>query len=517
MLKKEDISVISTTEKTIDQIQFQYKKLCSADSWTRIKRPAIIDDGIRTIAPSNHPELVKLHDTAAAAGRISSFIPASGSGSRLFKDLLKIYGLQLPDSNALKKLAEEGNAAAGETLKTLRHIKQLAIWESLRSAGCSGSDPLSILEALFGSEGLAVDNFPKGLLPFHQYPSEARTAFEEHLIEACILQASSERQCAAHFTVSAHHLALFEHTWSAIKAKLEQKFDLHLKVDFSFQDPVTDMIAINSDGTLLRNAQGQIEFRPGGHGSLLNNLANSGNDIVLLKNIDNVCMENRLYDTVPIRKRLSGLLVQLETKIHHAIRELRQGKGLAEALRLIETEFNCKPAASCSSTHNGLFEFALNKLNRPLRVAGVIKNQGQPGGGPFWVDVPGYGCSLQIVETSQVDIRDAGQQEILMSSTHFNPVIMACTLRDVDNKRFNLADFTDPDALIITEKSQNGHPIRVIEHPGLWCGSMAKWNTVFVEIPSMLFNPVKVFSDLLQNNHCNQTNNSKSAREELAA
>jgi hypothetical protein len=303
-----------------------------------------------------------------------------------------------------------------------------------------------------------LSRVPKALIPFHAYPEGARTAFEEHLFEAAETIRDAGGLCRVHFTVSPEHRALFEEKLSEARPRVEGATGARFAVSFSEQTPSTDTIAGDPDGGPFRTASGALLFRPGGHGALLANLADvarEGGDVVLVKNVDNVVPDARRAPTLLWKRLLSGLLVQIERS---------------------------------------------SPRERPIRVCGVVRNEGEPGGGPFWVDGPG-GPSLQIVESAQVDTKDAGQAAIWKTATHFNPVDLACSLQDRAGKPHDLARFVDENAVFIASRTHDGRPLKALERPGLWNGAMAFWETVFVEVPGETFAPVKTALDLLRPEH----------------
>jgi len=299
---------------------------------------------------------------------------------------------------------------------------------------------------------------PKGLLPFHRYPDGNRTAFEEHLVEAAGTVRDAAGLCRLHFTVSPEHRKAFEDTLGEVRPRVERATGARFSVSFSEQSPSTDTIAGDPAGGPFRTPSGDLLFRPAGHGALLTNLgdvARAGGDVVLVKNVDNVVPDARRGPTLLWKRLLTGLLVQIERTA---------------------------------------------RRDRPIRVCGVVRNEGEPGGGPFWVAGPG-GASLQIVESAQVDLKDPAQAAIWKSATHFNPVDLACSLRDADGTPFDLARFVDENAVFIARKSHEGKPLNALERPGLWNGAMAFWETVFVEVPKETFAPVKTVLDLLRPEH----------------
>jgi hypothetical protein len=480
--------------------------------YTRVLRPCRPGDGIRALAAEDHATLLGHFDAAARRGRTAKFVPASGAATRMFKDVVAY-------------LASPPGTEPGPVLRTLlEHLPRFAFYPDLAAAldldlhaGVRRRDWRRVLAALVGSPGLGYAECPKGLLPFHRYPGTregARTPFEEHLIEAAAMTRSDDGLCLLHFTVSPEHQEGFERLLDRVRPRLEERYDCRFEVSFSTQRHATDTLAVDLCDRPFRLADGALLFRPGGHGALLDNLNELGQDgwdIVLLKNIDNVVPDDR-KPVVHLWKRLLGgclLAVREQTFAHLDRLEALDGvKGkraegvLREAAEFLDREL-CRPlpAGFAQAPLRERQRFLTDALERPIRVCGVVRNLGEPGGGPFWVESPAGEISPQIVETSQIDPRDAGQQAILAAATHFNPVDVVCGLRDRHGRPYDLHRFVDPAAIFIAEKSHEGTPLKALERPGLWNGAMAGWSTVFVEVPDATFAPVKTVLDLLRPEH----------------
>ena len=465
-----------------------------------ILRPATINDGIQQLQAFDPAVLCGFHEKAAAAGRISSFIPASGSGTRLFHSLLQLYRDRETGFDRIRWRASRGDAVAQDALVVLENIKDFAIVEELRERGCSLGSIEQILGTLFEDEGLRYHELPKGLVPFHRYDDGVRTAFAEHVREAAALTTDRQKNCRIHFTVTPSHKLRFENEWRRERPKFERALGARFHIDFSVQSSATDTIAIDLHGNVRRDSSGQIVFQPGGHGALLENLARSRGDVVLIKNIDNVARQEQSSKIVKIRKQICGLLLLIEAQVHEAIRNLRKGQDAREALQLLDWQFGRRMPAPLPD-EDARRDNAIAQLNRPIRVCGVVGSLDHAGGRPFWVDVENQGPMLQIIESAEVDLTHPEERSLFFQSRHFNPVDIACSLRDVDGHPFDLNLFTTPSRAIIAKKVVAGVPSLLYEHPGLWNGAMALWNTVFVEIPDFAFNPVKSLSDLWAPGH----------------
>jgi hypothetical protein len=494
-LAQADLAFIQSSGRNPTFVARQLEMLRGGWRSVHVSRPAAIGDGIEQIQESDEDSLRDLHARAAAAGRISSFVPASGSGTRLFQSLLSLRREQSTDLAQVRARAAAGDAVAQDALVVLDNIRQFAIWPDLEKRGCAPESLGDIFEALFSPTGLQCHELPKGLIPYHLYDEGVRTAFAEHLREAAALGTDARRHCRVHFTVGETHQALFEEAARREQALLERDLHITFDISFSVQAPVTDAIGVGADGQILRDDAGRIAFRPGGHGALLANLAATDGDIVLIKNIDNIAREEFLPRIVDARRMISGLLLRVEGDVHNELRMLRDGGDPRPALDLLAARFGVRPAAAPAGDA-ALREWAIAQLDRPLRVCGVVATQEHAGGRPFWIPTPDRGDTLQLVEGAEVDMNEAHEREMFKRSGHFNPVDLACAIRDVDGQPYDLEKFTVPGRPLIARKVVGGVPSAVYEHPGLWNGGMGLWNTIFVEVPGFIFNPVKSLADL---------------------
>ena len=472
--------------------------------------PCTIGNGLRRLDSAAEKRLIPVYRQAARDGRFTKFVPASGAATRMFKDL--IVAGQDADEKAL--------AADTSVASLMANIRRLACYEPLVEvmkrdgldcdALITAGKPAAVLEYLLTPKGLGYAGLSKGLIPFHRYRDGAvhyaRTAFAEHLAEAAELFADRSGSFGIHFTIArAHETVIKDHIRMA-GGDISRQYGLTPRIDFSIQSPATDTIAAAPDNTPFRDRDGRLVFRPGGHGALLDNLEALQKDLVFIKNIDNIALATVRRQTAPALAAMCGLLIELQQRIFDYLRCLtsdKVDKGLVREINdWVSNNLNRSPAGLSvepqpAETEEGL----VKRLNRPLRVCGVVKNVGEPGGGPFWIRDGRGEISAQIIESAQVDMGDARQKEIWMSSTHFNPVIIAAAVRDFQGRPFSLKQFSDPQAGIITQKTKDGQPLKALEHPGLWNGAMAFWNTVFVELPPETFTPVKTLFDLLRKGH----------------
>lgn len=494
-LTPDDLAFIRATGRDPAELTAQLAMLRGGWQSLRLGRPTTLDDGIVRLDEESVAQARERHRRAAAAGRISSFVPASGSGTRMFQSLLALHREGASDLGQLRTEAAAGDATARDALVVLEHVREFAIWPALERRGVSAASLRDVLDALVGEGGLRCHELPKGLIPYHRYGGDrVRTAFAEHLREAAMLGMSAEGECRVHFTVSDAHRAMFEEAARREAAELERELGTRFEIRFSVQAPETDAVGVDAEGQVLRDASGRIAFRPGGHGALLVNLAEHAGDIVLIKNVDNIARQEFQERIADARRLISGLLLLVEQEVHARVRELRDGGDARASLDLLERRFGIRPAGDAGTA--ALRDWALTQLDRPLRVCGVVATQDHAGGRPFWVSTPGRGDTLQLVEGAEVNLERPEERELFQQSRHFNPVDIACSLRDVDGRPFDLRRFVVAERALIARKAVGGRMSTVYEHPGLWNGGMGLWNTVFVEVPGFTFNPVKSLADL---------------------
>ena len=502
LLTATDIKQLQEAGLSAEQVLRQIALLKSGLPPLRLDRPATAGDGIVIIPAAEHRRLVALHEAAAAAGRFMKFVPASGAASRMFINWQSIlarggFSGQLEEAEFkenLPKFAFFGDlkkiiAARGEDIETLLTSGNLR----------------RILHFILTPEGLNYGSLPKALIKFHAYDQEAnRSAMEEHLVEAALYTTDAHRECRLHFTVSDEHLPVASRFLEEICPGYEQQLKVTFRIGLSCQSCASNTVALEGQ-ELYRDGRGLLILRPGGHGALLDNLQALDGDIVFIKNIDNVAPD-RFKPVITLHKKiLGGYFIGLEEEIFRHLQELSGGDARSEAVR--QALLFCRqkllwdvPAALAGSSLLQQRELIIERLNRPLRVCGIVRNEGEPGGGPFWIDAE-EGQSLQIVEAQQIDGRSEQQKARWAAGTHFNPVDLVCGLRDYRSQKFDLPRFCDPQTATLTQKIEGVRKIKVLEHPGLWNGSMARWNTVFVEVPNATFNPVKTIDDLLRPQH----------------
>jgi hypothetical protein len=484
--------------------------------YTTLHRPCTVGDGITALQAQDLERLVAVHAAAALAGRTMKLVPASGAASRMFKLLLAFLHQAEPvDIQEITAKARQGDVECQELLRWVEGLKQFAFYDDLKRIMARHGLDLDTLAAqgewrdilayLLTSKGLDYANLPKGLLQFHRYPDHCRTPLEEHLVEAAAYCQNQQGLARLHLTVTPEHQAAFSAHLAEVRPHYEQNGSC-FEVTFSTQHPSTDTLAVDVHNQPFRDEQGRLLFRPAGHGALLENLQALQGDIVYIKNIDNVVPDRLKAETYIYKKALAGHLIDIQNQVFASFRKLAaptvSAQTVAEILDFATHTLSILPPPGLTrQTKAKHIAYLKTVLHRPLRVCGMVQNAGEPGGGPFWVQHADGSQSLQIVETSQVNMRDAAQKAIVAGATHFNPVDLVCGVRDDTGTPFNLLAYTDPNTGFISSKSHDGRELKALELPGLWNGAMANWTTLFVEVPLSTFNPVKTVLDLLRPQH----------------
>lgn len=507
MFSAKDISYMEARGSNVQTIAGQIENFKKGFPFLPIIHAATIGQGIIKLNGAEVEESVAFFDACAKEGvSLLKFVPASGAASRMFKTLFEAKE-QLENG-----VPEQEVLSKPEIKHFFSNLKKFAFYNDLKQLAGKVPEQLSLLEVLnrvLTEEGLNYGNLPKGLLKFHQYGMENRTSFEEHCVEGALYGKNKNGSVKIHFTVSPEHQPGFEAHLSAIKEKYEAAFVVNYDISFSQQKPATDTIAVTPDNEPFRNDDGSLLFRPGGHGALLANLNDLDADVVFIKNIDNVVPDYLKPETVKYKKALAGLLLDLQHKIFNYQRILDthhyyslDSAFFAEAANFLENVLNVKPPSNqYYSEKEELYHYLKSKFNRPIRVCGMVKNQGEPGGGPFWAKNSDGSTSLQVVESSQIDLKDPDQKALVDEATHFNPVDLVCAFKNYKGEKYDLSNYSDPETGFISSKSKDGKELKAQELPGLWNGAMSDWNTLFVEVPILTFNPVKTVNDLLRKEH----------------
>ncbi len=489
---------------TPQQVDHQLERFKSGFPYLKLQAAAAIGHGIMAPDEIQRRHYVELwNHYKQGQHRIVKFVPASGAASRMFKDLFAF--LHADDTEPRTDFEKEFFA----------NIKKFAFYEELCDK-CEENQQKkltkliaegqykTVVRNLLDPQGLGYGQLPKGLLLFHNYEDAPRTPMEEHLAEAA-LYAGCHGEAYIHFTVSHDHLQLFSRRVDEVQLRFSKRYKTQYHISFSEQKPSTDTIAANLDNTPFRDNDGTLLFRPAGHGALIENLNDIDADIIFIKNIDNVVPDRLKTDTVTYKQILGGILVELQTRCFEYLRLLDTGRynhdQLEDIIRFVQRDLTCRNPSLKYMEDAELILYLRKKLNRPMRVCGVVRNEGEPGGGPYIVCDPDGATSLQILESSQIDTSNETYAKMLQESTHFNPVDLVCAVKDYQGKHFHLPSYVDPDTGFISIKSKDGKELKALELPGLWNGAMSNWNTVFVEVPLATFNPVKTVNDLLREQH----------------
>ena len=476
MFSREDLQQIESHGLTLSQVEQQIENFRQGFPYLKIVRAASAGDGVQVLSEEEVASAVERYEKLSEELRVVKFVPASGAATRMFKELFEYIN--------------EDKRTAGID-KLLDNIEKFAFWPELSEYVMPDSPDEEIVEEIVVG-GLGYGSKPKGLVTFHAYEDGARKAVEEHLVEGAMYARCGD-EVYIHFTVSEEHKSGFWDVLAHTQPIYEERYGVKYNISFSVQKPSTDTIAVNPDNTPFRTDEGKLLFRPAGHGALIENLNDIEADIIFVKNIDNVTTDARRGDTIKYKKALAGVLLELQDQAFEYLKVLEGGGGEIETIaEFVEKKLCVKLPENYNS------QILKQVLDRPIRVCGVVRNQGEPGGGPFWVDQGGGIESLQIAESSQIAPED---MHLMKSATHFNPVDLVCGVMDSRERKFDLTKYTDPATGFISSKSSGGRELRAQELPGLWNGAMANWNTVLVEVPITTFSPVKVVQDLLRPEH----------------
>ena len=515
MFSEKDLQQISKKGITHEAVLQQIKNFKKGFPFVKLAAPATAGNGIHRFIEEETAALAAKFDTDFADYKIMKFVPASGAASRMFKVLFEFMENYQGKDKDFERY--EADKSFNSPYHFITNLKKFAFYEELKKALYEADLPhpddlienkdfRTLLEYFLTDKGLGYAQLPKGLLLFHKYDDGPRLAVEEHLVEGAHYATNKDGTARIHLTVSPEHQQKFEAAISDREGKYEEKFGVIFEVEYSQQKPSTDMIAVDMNNEPFRKEDGSLLFRPGGHGALIENLNEMDAEIVFIKNIDNVVPDRLKETTYLYKKAIGGLLFKLQEKTFDYLDLLEDGNLNDEELEEIRTFAENDLQIYIPKAYKGYekmdrIDFLFTKLNRPMRVCGMVKNEGEPGGGPYWVMDKNDNLSLQIVESSQMDMDNPEQAEIVSKATHFNPVDLVCGLEDFRGEKFDLTAYTDPDTGFISIKSLNGKDLKAQELPGLWNGAMADWITVFVETPLITFNPVKTINDLLRKEH----------------
>ena len=513
MFTQAEADNITKHGSTIKAVEQQMQQFEEGFPYADLIAPATIGKGIIALSTEQLNTLAEEYEELTEQARVIKFVPASGAASRMFKDLFAFAENFDGSPQAFEEFLS--NQQQDSLFYLFNNLDRFAFFDELTRVIDADNQNIGDLIAskeygkiakyILETPGLNYGKLPKGLIQFHRYEEECRMAFEEHLVEG-YYYANNGQGANIHFTVSSEHLPLFKEQVAAVAAKYKKEFKFAPEVSFSIQKPSTDTIAATIDNKPFKEPNGDFVFRPGGHGALIENLQDLDADIIFIKNIDNI-IPDRLKPTTYIYKKACGsLLLQIRNQIFKYLIFLDADKlseeKLEEMYHFALVYLNIENEDSFAKMNIvEKADFLYSIFNRPLRICGMVKNEGEPGGGPFWVKNSLGDISLQIVEGAQINKDDKNQKDILEKSTHFNPVDLICSIVDHKGKKFDLKKFIDPDTGFISEKSKNGKKLKALELPGLWNGAMGYWNTIFIEVPLLTFNPVKTVNDLLREQH----------------
>jgi len=513
MFSDKDLIQISERGSDISLIKSQienFKKGFPSLQLTAAPNPG---SGIKTVTEKEKSTFIDYYEQKSQTLDVLKFVPASGAATRMFKELFAFLSYYDSSNEAYEKLTAEGENNA--VFKFLKNLENFAFYDLLKDnyqklynesieEGHLKRKYKEIIHALLSEDGLNYGNLPKALLKFHQYDIEAGSSIREHFVEGAKYAKGNGDVVNLHFTVSPHHRIKFEEEVNAIKGPLEQKYGVTYQVNYSVQKPSTDTIAVDMENNPFRNEDGTILFRPAGHGALLENLNEVSADVIFIKNIDNVVPEHLQQTTYDYKKVLAGVLLSYADKVSDFLRELTATsipENLSKYESLLFKDFMEIDDSYSNLDQGSKVKYLIKKFNRPMRACGMVVNEGDPGGGPFFAINPDKSVSAQIAETAQVDLSQKDQEAVFKQATHFNPADLACKTKDYLGNPFNLLEFRDSNTGFITKKSKDGKDLKAQELPGLWNGAMSDWLTIFVEVPSITFNPVKTINDLLKKEH----------------
>ncbi|MFZ4400059.1 MAG: DUF4301 family protein [Bacteroidales bacterium] len=514
MILQKDIEEFQQLGIDVKVIERQIANFKNGFPFVNIIKPAFLRDGITIFEKDEIDYYSKIFDDTLTNRKILKFVPASGAASRMFQSLF-LFREKFKGSEK-DIIAFESDKSFNSVNRFFAEIKKFAFYSELKEKMAENKlniddciknrEYILIINFLLDENGLSYGSLTKGLLKFHQYGEYSRTAIEEHLVEAAVYAKDSDNNASIHFTLSPEHINRFNKHINSTKAIYEKQFNVRFDISYSLQKANTDTIAVDMNNEFFRTEEGKLFFRPGGHGALIENLNDLKGDIIFIKNIDNIVPDKLKDNTCLYKKVIGGYLINLQQKTNDYLNML--ANGLPDDLKIKEiVDFS---AAFLMIRFSDSFDklslkekisYLISKLNRPMRVCGMVKNEGEPGGGPFWVQNSRDEISLQIVESSQINLNDIKQNQIFKNATYFNPVDLVCGVKNYLGENFNLKDFVDESTGFISIKSKDGKSLKAQELPGLWNGAMADWITVFVEVPIITFNPVKTINDLLRIEH----------------
>ena len=508
-----DIQQITKKGLTVSAVEAQIEIFKTGLPFINLSAVATIGNGIKVCSETEKQNYIDHFDSQRHLVSIYKFVPASGAATRMFKTLFKFIEEYNPHNETINSYINRNKET--DLSVFLVGIEKLPFYSMVSKKleqfypefhqYSNDQQKFFFVKTLLDDDKLNYGFYPKGLLPFHEYKDHVASAFEEHLFEAA-LYASSNNEAHLHFTISEKYKDIFDEEFQRIQAIVERKTNTKFHISFSYQKEATDTISVTLKNEVYREETGELHFRPSGHGALLGNLNAIDADIIFVKNIDNVVVYKYEKEVAEYKKMLAGLLLQLQNETFNHLKTLENSHvsedDVVKIAEFLSNKLNVKISIEFEKySLKYQIEYLIEKLNRPIRVCGMVKNEGEPGGGPFWVKDESGTISLQIVESAQIDRKSKIQKELLKKATHFNPVDLVCGIKNYKGETFDLQKYVDPKTAFITMKTKVDKDIKALELPGLWNGSMAYWNTIFVEVPLITFNPVKTVTDLLKPTH----------------
>jgi len=510
---KYDIAQIKEKGLTVDKVNAQIAVFENGIPFVNLKEAATKNNGILVLADHEEVKYTQHFEGRCNSISIVKFVPASGAATRMFKTLFTFLKDYSPEDESVNSYINRTKISGLSVF--LVGLEKLPFFEEVVSKVHKlipnfnemsyNERCVTFIKTMLDEKKLNYANYPKGLLPFHRYANHVSTAFEEHLFEAA-LYASSNNEANLHFTISERHIHKFDEEFKYIEEDVEERTNTKFNISFSYQKHSTDTISVTPKNEPFRDDDDSLVFRPSGHGALLENLNDLKADIVFIKNIDNVVVNKYKHDVAEHKKILGGIMLEVQDQVFKYLHQLEADNldesVLFEIAQFLSDQLNVLVNNEFEKySKKYQIEYLRDRLNRPIRVCGMVKNEGEPGGGPFWVKGENGNISLQIVESAQIDKKNKQQKEILKQATHFNPVDLVCGIKNYKGVQFDLTQYVDPNTAFITMKNKTGKDLKALELPGLWNGSMANWNSIFVEVPLITFNPVKTVNDLLKAPH----------------
>lgn len=510
---KKDLDFINQKGLTLKKVEQQLNLFNSGLPYINLERAATINDGILELSYNRASQLIGYYDSKKDDLKVVKFVPASGAATRMFKFLFEF--LKMYDSNSGSVNAFINKNKASDLSLFFIGLEKLPMYNAVIRHLESKTDIdlkstndkklYAFVKAVLETDQFDYSNFPKGLLPFHKYKNHLSSAFQEHLFEAA-LYVATKGKASVHFTISEKHKGKFDAEFNRIQKVVESKTNTIFDISFSYQKESTDTIAVTAKNEIVREDNGQLYFRPSGHGALIENLNALDADIIFVKNIDNVVVHKYELEVAKSKKMLAGLLIEVKEQAFKYAKALDDKElsdnDIVEIAEFLISKMNVVISSEFEKySKQYQIEYLKSKLDRPIRICGMVQNEGEPGGGPFWVKDEGANLSLQIVESAQINKKEKSQKNILKNATHFNPVDLVCSIKNYKGEVYDLQKFVDQQTAFITMKTKVGKDIKALELPGLWNGSMSNWNTIFVEVPLVTFNPVKTVNDLLKPTH----------------